>query len=139
MFNYNGTNGSYQLSLQEQIVTASFVGAINSRMLESFASQLQSIINDSALTHWGYISNSQRLSAATPDAQQKMIALAKHMRAHGCQASAFVIDSAIAISQLDKVRQSLHLEGNTRDIIFSCYDEALRYVKQQLNPLGLGS
>ena len=50
-----------------------------------------------------------------------------------------VIDSAIAISQLDKVRQSLHLEGNTRDIIFSCYDEALRYVKQQLNPLVLGS
>ncbi|MEO2265730.1 hypothetical protein V1358_00095 [Pseudoalteromonas sp. YIC-656] len=132
MYNYSCANGSYQLTLQGSVIIGEFNGAINDRMIATFAKQLEALVNEHQLSQWAYVGNSINVPAATPEAQQRMVSIAKHMYAHGCKAIAFVVDSAIAINQLDQIRKELGKENKTSDIIFSDLDDALSYVNSYL-------
>ncbi|MBS3796949.1 hypothetical protein [Pseudoalteromonas sp. BDTF-M6] len=132
MFHYSGANGSYQLSRQGDVIVGQFSGAINERMIATFATQLETLVKEHQLQRWAYISNSMDVLAATPEAQLRMVSVAEKMFAHGCQAAAFVIDSAIAINQLEQIRRSLGRADTASDIVFDNFDDALAYVNEHL-------
>ncbi|WP_462158179.1 hypothetical protein [Pseudoalteromonas sp. GB56] len=132
MYNYSCASGSYQLSLDGSVIIGEFSGAINDRMIATFALQLEALVSEHQLNSWAYVGNSIDVPAATPEAQQRMVSIAQHMYAHGCKAIAFVVDSAIAINQLDQIRKQLGKENKTSEIIFSELDDALAYVKKFL-------
>ena len=128
MYKYSCANGSYQLTVKGQVIIGEFNGAINEKMIATFATQLEALVNEHQLERWAYVGNSLNVPAATPDAQQRMVSIGRHMYAHGCKAIAFVVDSAIAINQLDQIRQQLGKQNKTSEIIFSDLDDALAYV-----------
>ncbi|WP_105199788.1 hypothetical protein [Pseudoalteromonas sp. T1lg10] len=132
MFNYSGANGSYQLTRQGDVIVGQFSGAINERMIATFATQLETLVKEHQLERWGYISNSKDVLAATPEAQVLMVSVAEKMFAHGCQAAAFVINSAIAINQLEQIRRALGRANSANDIVFENFDDALVYIQNNL-------
>ncbi|MEM0516317.1 hypothetical protein WCN91_12990 [Pseudoalteromonas sp. YIC-827] len=132
MFNYSGANGSYQLTRQGDVIVSQFSGAINERMIATFATQLETLVKEHQLERWGYISNSKDVLAATPEAQVLMVSVAEKMFSHGCQAAAFVINSAIVINQLEQIRRALGRANSASDIVFENFDDALVYIRNKL-------
>lgn len=125
--------GHVTLQHKNNIITASFAGNINDRLVNDFSNALLNRVKTFAGSPWGYISNSFSAQAATPEAEKSFVKLTTHMFNEGCIASAYILGSTLAINQMQRVLNNAGLNHlNIHDYLFNSLDEAKLYIEKMI-------
>ena len=129
-FSLKNDYGNVNFYVDNNIIVAEFSGSIDTYILSVYG---EKIINTTAQFNgnpWGYISDSRKVLAATPEAELLLTKIGKKMQAANCFISAYVMTSAIAISQMSRVLNSVGRDGTK--CIFSEVESAKQYVIKHL-------
>lgn len=130
---YKNKHAEVTLSVEGNIVIAQFSGNLDLELLANFKTALFDKVAEFEGKQWGYISDSSCVLAATPDAEQEMVAISTHMQHTNCLISAFVLTSPIAISQMQRIMQNAKREVDFNQCLFDNLDAAKRFISSQLN------
>ena len=129
---YQDNFGSIKITLEDNIITAEFSGAVSpgiARFLLEKGREVKAKIN---VAHWGYISNSLKAEASTPEAQKILLQAAAEFKQTGCVRGVFLLTSAIAIAQMEALRAAVGITEPFRDVLFDKYDDAKIYLDEYL-------
>ncbi len=129
-FSLNNDYGNVNFSVDNNIIVAEFSGSIDTDLLSTFGERLISTTTQFNSKPWGYISDSRNVLAATPEAELLLTKIGQKMQSANCIISAFVMTSAIAISQMSRVLQSVGRDSSK--CIFSDITSAKQYVSEHL-------
>jgi len=124
--------GHVSLQVESNIIISNFNGSINESLVLDFSKAILSQAKIFAGSPWAYISNSLSVQAATPGAEERFICLTKDMVKKGCVASAYILDSTVAINQMQRVLNRAGLYHNIHDLLFTNMEEALSFVEQKM-------
>ncbi|MBB1277108.1 MULTISPECIES: hypothetical protein [unclassified Pseudoalteromonas] len=130
---YKNENGHVNLSLENNIVIAQFSGNLELELLSNFKTALFETIQSFKGEKWGYISDSSNVVAATPQAEQEMVAISHSMQQNNCLISAFVLTSPIAISQMQRIMQNAKRDVTFKDCLFDNLESAKHFILNELN------
>ncbi len=130
---YKNKHAEVTLSVEGNIIIAQFSGNLDLELLANFKTALFDKVAEFEGKQWGYISDSSCVLAATPDAEQEMVAISTHMQHTNCLISAFVLTSPIAISQMQRIMQNAKREVDFNQCLFDNLDAAKRFISSQLN------
>ncbi|AZN32338.1 hypothetical protein [Pseudoalteromonas sp. Xi13] len=130
---YKNKHAEVTLSVEGNIVIAQFSGNLDLELLANFKTALFDKVAEFEGKQWGYISDSSCVLAATPDAEQEMVAISTHMQHTNCLISAFVLTSPIAISQMQRIMQNAKRDVDFNQCLFDNLDAAKRFISSQLN------
>ncbi|MGO2371194.1 MAG: hypothetical protein ACTH5C_02365 [Pseudoalteromonas prydzensis] len=129
---FSNKHGQVSLHREQNIIIADFCGNLNASLVTAFSNGLFEQVSQLANKPWGYISNSQNLLAATPQAEQQLTLLASAMVRNGCIASAYIFDSAIVINQMQRIIHNAALSVDIRHRLFKCLAQAKTFVNQTM-------
>ncbi|TMO04922.1 hypothetical protein CWB60_14775 [Pseudoalteromonas sp. S327] len=130
---YKNKHAEVTLSFEGNIIIAQFSGNLDLELLANFKAALFDKVAEFEGKQWGYISDSSCVLAATPDAEQEMVAISTHMQHTNCLISAFVLTSPIAISQMQRIMQNAKRDVDFNQCLFDNLDAAKRFISSQLN------
>ncbi|MEL0634848.1 hypothetical protein V6237_18970 [Pseudoalteromonas carrageenovora] len=130
---YKNKHGQVSLHTENNIIIAKFSGYVTSGLLRVFKAELCAAIELLKCEHWAYISDSFAVLAATPEAEQEMTNISHLMHANNCIASAFVLSSAIAINQMNRILNCAGKNANINDYLFTDLESAKLYISNSLN------
>ncbi|MFT6790304.1 MAG: hypothetical protein ACJAVX_003707 [Pseudoalteromonas rhizosphaerae] len=130
---FSNKHGQVSLHREQNIIIANFCGNLNASLVTSFSNCLFEQVSQLANKPWGYISDSQNLLAATPQAEQQLTVLASAMVRNGCIASAYIFDSAIVINQMQRIIHNAGLSVDVSHRLFKCLVQAKTFVHQTMN------
>ncbi|HBW97760.1 MULTISPECIES: hypothetical protein [Pseudoalteromonas] len=130
---YKNKHAEVTLSVEGNIIIAQFSGNLDLELLANFKTALFDKVAEFEGKQWGYISDSSCVLAATPDAEQEMVAISTHMQHTNCLISAFVLTSPIAISQMQRIMQNAKRDVDFNQCLFDNLDAAKRFISSQLN------
>ncbi len=130
---YKNKHAEVTLSVEGNIIIAQFSGNLDLELLANFKAALFDKVAEFEGKQWGYISDSSCVLAATPDAEQEMVAISTHMQHTNCLISAFVLTSPIAISQMQRIMQNAKRDVDFNQCLFDNLDAAKRFISSQLN------
>lgn len=130
---YKNEHGHINLSLEGNIVIAQFSGNLELELLCKFKAALFETIQSVKGEKWGYISDSSNVLAATPQAEQEMVAISHSMQQNNCLISAFVLTSPIAISQMQRIMQNAKRDVYFKDCLFDNLESAKPFILDKLN------
>lgn len=129
---FSNKHGQVSLHREQNIIIADFCGNLNASLVTAFSNGLFEQVSQLANKPWGYISNSQNLLAATPQAEQQLTLLVSAMVRNGCIASAYIFDSAIVINQMQRIIHNAGLSVDIRHRLFKCLAQAKTFVNQTM-------
>ncbi|CAM3694725.1 MULTISPECIES: hypothetical protein [Pseudoalteromonas] len=124
--------GQVSLQCEQNIIIADFSGNVNASLVSAFANSLLTQVAQFANKPWGYISNSQTLLAATPQAEQQLTLLTSAMVHKGCIASAYIFDSSIVINQMQRILDNAGLNMDIRPCLFNSLAQAKAFVNKTM-------
>lgn len=124
--------GQVTVFVKNNIITASFSGCVDIDLFRTFTAGLLSIADQFNGTAWGYVSNSEQIVAATPDAEKEMIAVSQAMRKKNCVVSAYIISSPIAINQMRRIMNIIRPNLDFDECLFTSLPDANTYVANKL-------
>ena len=130
---YKNKHAEVTLSVEGNIIIAQFSGNLDLELLANFKAALFDKVAEFEGKQWGYISDSSCVLAATPDAEQEMVAISTQMQHTNCLISAFVLTSPIAISQMQRIMQNAKRDVDFNQCLFDNLDAAKRFISSQLN------
>ena len=130
---YKNKHAEVTLFVEGNIIIAQFSGNLDLELLANFKAALFDKVAEFEGKQWGYISDSSCVLAATPDAEQEMVAISTHMQHTNCLISAFVLTSPIAISQMQRIMQNAKRDVDFNQCLFDNLDAAKRFISSQLN------
>ena len=130
---YKNKHAEVTLSVEGNIIIAQFSGNLDLELLANFKTALFDKVAEFEGKQWGYISDSSCVLAATPDAEQEMVAISTQMQHTNCLISAFVLTSPIAISQMQRIMQNAKRDVDFNQCLFDNLDAAKRFISSQLN------
>ena len=130
---YKNKHAEVTLFVEGNIIIAQFSGNLDLELLANFKTALFDKVAEFEGKQWGYISDSSCVLAATPDAEQEMVAISTHMQHTNCLISAFVLTSPIAISQMQRIMQNAKRDVDFNQCLFDNLDAAKRFISSQLN------
>ena len=70
---YKEANGSLKLELRDNLVFATFSGAITAEIMDYFLNGIDEVVKPLKGAPWGYISDSRQVEAATPDSEDSSV------------------------------------------------------------------
>ncbi|MDU0114363.1 hypothetical protein RT723_15460 [Psychrosphaera aquimarina] len=129
---YKNQFGSVSLTIEDNIMVAQFKGAISSGIVSYFIKASEVALTKIKTPHWGYVSYSEQADAATPDALKELFIVGQNFHNAGCVKSAYVLKSAIAISQVKKLRDSINVTEPLSDVLFDELEDAKQFVSEYL-------
>ncbi|MBE0378836.1 hypothetical protein [Pseudoalteromonas prydzensis] len=124
--------GQVSLHSEQNIIIADFCGNLNASLATAFANGLSTQVAQFANKPWGYISHSQTLLAATPQAEQQLTSLTSAMARNGCVASAYIFDSSIVINQMQRILDNAGLDMDIRPCLFNSLAQAKAFVSNTM-------
>lgn len=130
---YKNKHAEVTLSVEGNIIIAQFSGNLDLELLANFKAALFDTVAEFEGKQWGYISDSSCVLAATPDAEQEMVAISTQMQHTNCLISAFVLTSPIAISQMQRIMRNAKRDVDFNQCLFDNLDAAKRFISSQLN------
>jgi len=132
MLKFKELCGELTMTIDDNVVIAQFSGAIDTKLAQHFIGSVEALVAPLNGQVWGYVSCSESVDAATPDAEALFVSAVGRYVQLGCRASAFVLTSPIAIRQMDRVLKRAGLEDGLTDRLFPSKQEAIKRVKQLL-------
>ena len=129
---YKNQFGSIKLSAKHNILFAEFKGAVSESVAQYFVKTAPTLIQEFNQQDWGYVSYSEQVEAATPDAHKILIQAGILFYQLGCVKSAYVLKSAIAISQIDKLRKEMGVTDPIQNVLFDTLTEAEQFMRNTL-------
>lgn len=129
---YKTINGELIIKRENNIVIAKFSGALDKKIALFYQQSLPELTKPLKGKHWGYLSVSQNVDAATPEAEDIMVQAVQLGISLGCVGSAFVLSTHLAIAQTDRMLKKAGLEQGITGKTFSTEAEARDYLKLQL-------
>lgn len=131
-FFYKNQFGSIKLSTKHNILFAEFKGAVSLSVAQYFVKTAPTLIQKFNQQDWGYVSYSEQVEAATPEAHKMLIQAGKLFYQLGCVKSAYVLKSVIAISQVEKLRQEMGVTDPIKSVLFNSLAEAEQFMRNTL-------
>lgn len=129
---FKNRHGQVSLAVHDNIVIAKFKGSLNSQLLSIFTHELLKATEQLKGQPWGYISDSSDTIASTPEAEQDMVKISQTIRARNCAVTAFILTSAIAITQLQRIMNNAGQGEHFKDCLFNDIDTAKHSVARHL-------
>lgn len=131
---YQTINGSVRVELDDNLMIAEFKQAVDGKLMREFLTIMAELAAYFEGQPWGYISHSIACDAATPEAEELLVASVLQGRQLGCVAGAYVINSCVALSQSDRILKKAGLDTGIEGRHF----DTLTSAKQYLNKLMQG-
>lgn len=131
-FTYKDRNGSVSMEIVGQMLRVSFTGACGSGMSKQFYDAVAGMIPNFGTKPWAYLSASPDFVAATPEAFEWIFKAYQHSIVNGCRGEAYVLTSAVAKSQIEKLLIKAGSSHQLDDVIFDNETDAINAVNQQL-------
>ncbi|GEK11863.1 MULTISPECIES: hypothetical protein [Pseudoalteromonas] len=125
--------GKVTLWTEKNILFACFEGNINESMIHFFSRTMEQCRDEIAVPAWGYVSYSEKAIAATPQAYDLLVNVAKRCLQLGCVSAGYVLNSAIAKRQMEKLRKEIGMPEPIEQVLFVDLDTAVEYVNQNLS------
>ena len=124
--------GELTMELEGRIVIATFTGAIDASLARHFAQAIDRLVAPIKGQNWGYISCSEGVDAATPDAEPLFVQAVGHYFQLGCRSSGFVMSSPIAIKQMDSILKRAGLQDGIQPRLFDSRQAAKSHIASSL-------
>ncbi|MGA4608438.1 hypothetical protein [Pseudoalteromonas maricaloris] len=131
-YSYQTRYGKVTLWTEQNILFACFEGNINESMIHYFSRALEQCRAEIHSSTWGYVSYSEKAIAATPEAYKLLVNTAKRCLQLGCVSAAYVLKSAIAKSQIEKMRKEIGMPEPLDQVLFADVSAAIEFVKSTL-------
>ena len=129
---YEDSFGSINITLHGNIVVAEFIGAVSEGIANYLLETGRKLTSNMNAPCWGYISNSLKAEASTPEAQKILLQAAGEYREAGCVRAVFLLTSAIAIAQMVALRKAVGITEPFSDVLFDNFDDAHAYLSDFL-------
>ncbi|PCK32751.1 hypothetical protein [Pseudoalteromonas piscicida] len=124
--------GKVTVWTEHRILFACFEGNINESMIHYFSRAFEQCRSEIDSSTWGYVSYSEHAIAATPEAYNLLVKVARRCIDLGCTSAAYVLKSAIAKSQTAKLRKEIGMPEPLEQVLFTDVNAAVEYVKCHL-------
>ena len=125
--------GSYKLNFVDNILRATVVGAIGESLSKKFTRDVQQICTQINLPCWGYYGDLSQCEGYTGQAARHLPEANRVAAEAGCKVDAYFMTSALAISQMSKMREQAGNESNFAERMFASEQQALEFIRQFLH------
>lgn len=129
---YKEANGSLTLELRDNLVFATFSGAITAEIMAYFINGIADVVKPLQGAPWGYISDSRTVEAATPDSEDNLFKAAVKSVSLGCVAGTYVTSSIVMIDQMDKVLKRNGMPEGIEGRVYSTLEDAQEHCLREL-------
>lgn len=127
-YEYTSDSGSLRISLHDSILEVAFSGNIGEAQVNYLYKRLPTIVKQIPTKHWAYFSHTESVFAATPQALEMLIEASRYCQQNGCVIAAYVLNTAIAVSQTQQLRDALAIEQPLDEVLFETDQEAKQYL-----------
>ncbi|MDO6720708.1 hypothetical protein Q4575_14940 [Psychrosphaera sp. 1_MG-2023] len=121
---FKGFRSELTLSLEGNIVWATFRGAASTELMSFFANSVEEVIAPLNGEFWALICISDDLEAATPEAEVILVDAIRMNQNLGCRVSCYVFPTALSRYQMDRALRSAGVADGIDGKLYATKDEA---------------
>lgn len=129
---FTGYQSELTLSLDGNVVWATFKGPANTELMSFFANSIDKVVAPLNGETWGLICISDDLEAATPEAELVLVKAIQKYLYLGCRASSYVFPTALTRYQMDRALKSAGIIDGIEGKLFDTKEEAKLAVLSRL-------
>lgn len=130
---HSGRHGTYQIEKKQQCIIVTLSGAVSADMAQRYYQDLSHLVTGFHQQPWAYVADAREYQASTPDALEYIHKAFLFCIKHHCVSDAYCLNSALAIAQLQEIRQQCGLKTPIKGRLFPSLEQGLTYSFQQLS------
>jgi len=132
-YNFQSKTGSYQIECRGNIVICTISGATSVDMANRYYEDLEVIAKKFSPQPWAYLGYAINHEAAVPEAESILRNAYLTCMQYNCISDAYCMKSAMAIAQLDKIRQDCRIPMPIEQRLFAELNGAIETLEKELD------